>query len=299
MNMRKAAVIGIVLLCAAVLLSAQKTGPKIYVSVDMEGIWGVVHGDQVNSTTSDYGPARRWMAEDVNAVLKGLWAAGAGAVVVNDGHGGMRNIMADALDPRAALISGTPKPLSMMQGLDQTFDAVVFVGYHAKAGTAQANLDHTISSSTVYAIRVNGRELPELGLNAAIAGYFKVPVILLTGDGETCAQAKAILGAGLETVTVKEAIGRTAARMLSRETALSLLTEGASRALKALSQAKPFVLPPPFLFELEFHNSGQAELPLLVPGVKRIGGRSVGFAADDYLQGFKLLRALIALGGIN
>ena len=98
MNMRKAAVIGIVLLCAVVLLSAQKTGPKIYVSVDMEGIWGVVHSDQVNSTTSDYGPARRWMAEDVNAVIKGLWAAGAGAVVVNDGHGGMRNIVADALD---------------------------------------------------------------------------------------------------------------------------------------------------------------------------------------------------------
>jgi D-amino peptidase len=299
MNAKKAALFGLLLLCAAALLPAQKTGPRVYVSVDMEGIWGVVHSDQVSSTTSDYGPARRWMAEDVNAVLKGLWAAGAGAIVVNDGHGGMRNIVADALDPRASLISGSPKPLSMMQGIDPTFDAVVFVGYHAKAGTAQANLDHTISSSTVYAIRVNGRELPELGLNAAIAGYFKVPVILLTGDGETCAQAKAILGPGLETVAVKEAIGRTAARMLPRETALNLLMEGASRALKALPQAKPFVLAPPHLFELEFHNSAQAELPLLVPGVKRLGGRSVGFTADDYLQGFKLLRALISLGGIN
>ena len=297
--MKKSALFFVALLLSAVLLTAQKPGPKVYVSVDMEGIWGVVHGDQVSSTTADYGPARKWMAEDVNAVLKGLWAAGAGEIVVNDSHGGMRNILADMLDPRASLISGTPKPLSMMQGIDQTFDAVIFVGYHAKAGTAQANLDHTISSSTVYAIRVNGRELPELGLNAAIAGYFKVPVILLTGDGETCAQAKAILGQGVETVAVKEAIGRTAARMLPRETALNRLTEGAFKALKSLGQAKPFVLFPPLLFELEFHNSGQAELPLLVPGVKRTGGRSVAFSSSDYLEGFKLLRALIALGGVN
>jgi D-amino peptidase len=295
-----------ILLCSAVLLSgfavfasAQKAGPKVYVSVDMEGIWGIVHGDQVSSTTADYGPARRWMAEDVNAVLKGLWAAGAGEIVVNDSHGGMRNILAEALDPKASLISGTPKPLSMMQGLDQTFDAAVFVGYHAKAGTAQAILDHTISSSTVYAIRVNGRELPELGLNAAIAGYFNIPVILLTGDGETCAQAKAILGNEIETVAVKEAIGRTAARMLPRETVLNRLTEGAFKALKSPGRAKPFILPLPLLFELEFHNSGQAELPLLVPGVKRAGGRSVAFQSNDFLEGFKLLRALIALGGIN
>jgi D-amino peptidase len=296
---KKTALLGLVLLCSAAFLPARNTGPKVYVSVDMEGIWGVVHGDQVSSTTPDYGPARKWMAEDVNAVLKGLWAAGAAEIAVNDSHGGMRNILADTLDPRASLISGTPKPLSMMQGLDSTFDAVVFVGYHAKAGTAQANLDHTISSSTVYAIRVNGRELPELGLNAAIAGYFKIPVILLTGDGETCVQAKAILGQGVETLAVKEAIGRTAARMLPRETALNRLFESAARALKALPQAKPFVLPPPLSFELEFHNSGQAELPLLVPGVKRIGGRSVAFSSNDYLEGFKLLRALIALGGIN
>ena len=245
---KKTALLGLVLLCSAAFLPARNTGPKVYVSVDMEGIWGVVHGDQVSSTTPDYGPARKWMAEDVNAVLKGLWAAGAAEIAVNDSHGGMRNILADTLDPRASLISGTPKPLSMMQGLDSTFDAVVFVGYHAKAGTAQANLDHTISSSTVYAIRVNGRELPELGLNAAIAGYFKIPVILLTGDGETCVQAKAILGQGVETLAVKEAIGRTAARMLPRETALNRLFESAARALKALPQAKPFVLPPPLSF---------------------------------------------------
>jgi D-amino peptidase len=294
--MKKVLAIIFLVFLAWTAVAAQKKGPRVFVSVDMEGIWGVVHADQTSSTTADFGPARRWMAEDVNAILKGLWEAGASEIVVNDSHGGMRNIPADALDPRAALITGTPKPLSMMQGIDQTFDAVVLAGYHAKAGTAAAILDHTISGSTVYAVRVNGRELPEMGLNAAIAGYFKVPVILLTGDGETCAQAKAILGPTVETVAVKEAVGRTAARMLPRRTALDELTAGAVRALRALPQAKPFVLAPPLLFELEYHNSGQAEMPLLVPGVKRIGGRSVGFSAGDYLEGFRLLRALITLG---
>jgi len=297
--MRKAGLLLFVFLCAVFWLPAQKTGPKIYVSVDMEGIWGVVHGDQVSSTTPDYGPARKWMAEDVNAVVEGLRSAGAGEIVVNDSHGGMRNILADALDPRTSLISGTPKPLAMMEGIDGTFDAAVFIGYHAKAGTARAILDHTISGATVFAVRINGRELPELGINAALAGYFKIPVILLTGDAETCAQAKSVLGPEIETVAVKTGIGRMAARLLPRSEALAQLKAGARKALEGKMMVKPFVLAPPLAFELEFHNSGQAEMPLLVPGVTRTGGRSVGFAANDYLEGFKLLRALIALGAAN
>ena len=195
--------------------SAQaKAGPKVFISVDMEGIWGVVAAEQTSATSPEYGAARKWMAEDVNAVVAGLLEAGAGEIVVNDSHGSMRNIVADALNPKASLISGSPKPLSMMQGIDATFDAVVFVGYHARAGTAAAILDHTISSGTIYSIKVNGQEMPELGLNALIAGYYKVPVIMLTGDTTTCAQAKAVLGDGLVTAAVKEATGRVAARLL-------------------------------------------------------------------------------------
>jgi D-amino peptidase len=127
---------------------AQKP-PKVFVSVDMEGIWGVVASEQVNSTSPEYTAARRWMAEDVNAVISGLFEAGAGEIVVNDSHGSMRNIVADALNPKASLISGSPKPLSMMQVIDSSFDAVVFVGYHARAGTTASILDHTISSATI------------------------------------------------------------------------------------------------------------------------------------------------------
>jgi D-amino peptidase len=297
--MKKIIVAAVVMLLVCSAQAAEKTGPKVYISVDMEGIWGVVHGNQTSSDSPEYGPARKWMADDVNAVVAGLFEAGAAEVVVNDSHGSMRNIIADALDPRVGLISGTPKPLSMMQGIDGTFDACIFVGYHARAGTASAILDHTISGSVVRAIRVNGQEMPELGLNAAIAGYFNVPVIMLTGDTETCAQAKSILGDGPVTVAVKEAHGRYAARNLPLDEARRLLREGAKEALHKKGQIVVFRLKPPFKFELEVNNSAQAELPTLIYLVKRTNARAVEFSADDFLVGFRLLRALIALAGIS
>jgi D-amino peptidase len=288
-----------VLFFAAALLgqTAQKKGPKVYISVDMEGIWGVVHGEQVSSTSGEYGVARRWMAEDVNAVVQGLYDAGAAEIVVNDSHGSMRNIHADALDPRVSLISGSPKPLSMMQGIDSSFDACIFVGYHARAGSSPAILDHTISGAAIRSIRINGREMPELGINAAIAGYFKVPVVMLSGDTETCAQAKAILGNELVTAPVKEAIGRVAARLYPAEEARRRLKEAAAEALAKRSRIPVFRLDPPYAFEVEFHNSAQAEPPSLLPQVKRTGPRAVSFGASDYIEGFKLLRAIIALAG--
>jgi D-amino peptidase len=288
--------VSILLLSAA--QAAEKTGPRVFISVDMEGIWGVVSGSQTSSDSAEYSPARKWMAEDVNAVIAGLFEAGVAEVVVNDSHGSMRNIVADTLDPRASLISGTPKPLSMMQGIDSTFDACVFVGYHARAGTAPSVLDHTISGGVVRAIRVNGQEMPELGLNAAIAGYFNVPVILLTGDSETCAQAKSILGDGLVTVAVKEAQGRYAAKNLPLDEAKKRLREGAKEALQKKGQVAVFRLSPPLKFELEVNNSAQAEMPTLIDLVKRTGPRTLEFSSDDYLVGFKLLRALINLAGV-
>jgi D-amino peptidase len=299
--MKKGLCFSMILLCAAVLFSqtAQPKGPKVFISVDMEGIWGVVHGDQTSSASPEYGAARRWMAEDVNAVINGLLMSGAEEIVVNDSHGSMRNIVADALNPRASLISGSPKPLSMMQGIDASFSACIFVGYHARAGTAPAILDHTISSSTIRAIRINGQELPELGINAAIAGYYKVPVIMLSGDSETCAQAQTVLGPELVTVSVKEAVGRLAAKLLPAEEARRRLTQAAKDALAKRNVIAPFRFNPPCAFEVEFFNSLQAELPAYLPQVKRPNPRTVTFTNNDYLEGFKLMRAIIALAGIS
>jgi D-amino peptidase len=293
----------VILLCACPLAlaspAAAQKAPKVFVSADMEGIWGVVHSAQTSSASPEYGAARRWMADDVNAVVAGLLEAGAGEIVVNDSHGSMRNLVADAINPKASLLSGSPKPLSMMQGIDATYDAVVLVGYHSRAGTAPAVLDHTISGASIRAIRVNGQELPELGLNAAIAGYYKVPVILLTGDTETCSQAHAVLGDGVVTAAVKEATGRSAALMYPAEVARKRLKDAAREALAKRSALQPFRINGPYAFEVDFHNSGQAELPSMLPGVKRTSARAVSFGATDYIEGFKLLRAIIALAGVS
>ena len=293
--MRTIAFVSMLLVVAPSLASAQKGTPKVFISVDMEGIWGVVHGDQTSPGAPDYGVARRWMADDVNAVIAGLREAGAGEIVVNDSHGSMRNIVADALDPKASLISGSPKPLTMMQGIDSSFAAVVFVGYHARAGSAPAILDHTISGAVVRAFRVNGQELPELGINAAIAGYYNVPVVMLSGDVETCNQARALLGDAMVTSPVKEAIGRIAARIYPMEQARAALRQGAREALARRDKIPVFRIGGPFTFEIEFNNSGQAERPLLLPGVKRTSPRGVSFTATDYIAGFEMARAIIAL----
>jgi D-amino peptidase len=287
----------VVLMLACTVLvghAAEKKGLKVFVSADMEGIWGVVHGEQV-SPGPDYGPARKWMAGDVNAVVEGLIEAGASEIVVNDSHGSMRNIVADDLNPNASLITGTPKPLSMMQGIDSSFDAAVLVGYHARAGSTPAILDHTISSASVRFIKINGKELPEMGINGAIAGYYGVPVVMLSGDTETCAQAKSIFGAEFVTAAVKGAIGRTAAQLLPLGEARRLLKTSAQVALAKRGTIPVFKLNAPYAFELEFHNSLQAEMPSLVPAVKRTSPRTVTFGSNDYIEGFKLLRALIAL----
>lgn len=293
--MKRMMMILIILMAFSIIQASEKAPLKVFVSVDMEGIWGVVHSDQTSADSRDYSYARKWMAEDVNAVVEGLLEAGATEVVVNDSHGSMRNILPQDFHPKASLISGSPKPLSMMQGIDGSFAACIFVGYHAKAGTTSSVLDHTISGSAMKSIKINGLELPELGINGAIAGYFKVPVIMLSGDAETCRQAKTILGSEVVTADVKEGLGRFAARLLPADEARRRLKEGAKQALLKRDKIAPFKLNPPLNFELEFQTSAQAEMPALLPQVKRTGPRTVTFTANDYLEGFKLMRAIIAL----
>lgn len=268
---------------------------KVYISVDMEGIAGVVDSDQTSSSGKDYNLARKWMTEEVNAAIRGSLKTGATEIVVNDSHGSMRNIIASDLIPSAYLITGAPKPYSMMQGLDKTFDAVIFIGYHAMAGTVDGVLDHTISGSTIFSIKINGREMAETHINALLAGAYNVPVVLVAGDSAICWQAKEILGEELETAPVKEGIGRNAAKTLTPSKACELIQEKTKLALGKRARIKPFHMDPPYQFDVVFHNSSQADRAELVPQVKRENARSVHFESEDILEGFKLLRALIYL----
>lgn len=276
------------------LQSREEKGIRVFISADMEGIGGVVHSDQVSSAGKDYDRARRSMTEEVNAAIEGALEAGATEILVNDSHGNMRNILVEYLNERAELISGSPKPLSMMQGIDSTFDLVFFIGYHARAGTENGVLDHTYSSSTVSNITINGQTLSEAGINAAVAGYYGVPVGLVAGDSAAVNQAKRLLG-DVEAVMVKEGIGRTAARVLPPEKVRELIREAAVRAVRRRGEFKPFKIKPPVKVEIDLLKSSMADRAELIPGARRTNGRSVAYTHHNLIEAFKALRAMIAL----
>lgn len=234
------------------------------------------------------------MTQEVNAAIEGALAAGATEILVNDSHGSMRNILIEDLNPAAKLITGSPKPLSMMEGIDDTFDAVIFIGYHAGMGTERGVLDHTYSGRAVSSIRINGRTLNEAEINAAIAGYYGVPVVMISGDEAVVSQTKEILK-DIEGVVVKRGIGRYAAEILPPERVRELIKEGAKRAIANRKKVKIFKFDPPIRLEIDFLKSSMADMATLIPGVKRIGGRTVSYEGKDYIEVFKLMRALIAL----
>ena len=268
---------------------------KVFISADMEGIAGVVNGDQTSASGNDYGLARRWMTGEVNAAIRGALQAGATEIVVNDSHGSMRNVIISEMNPEAYLTTGSPKPLSMMQGIDETYDAVFLIGYHARAGSKDGVLDHTYSGGSVYSIKVNDMELGESEQNALIAGCYDVPIVLVTGDQTVCGQVKKSLGEEVETAVVKEGIGRYAAKSLTPKAAQDLIEKKAKIALENRQRVKPLKLQPPYRFELTYLRSAMADTGELIPQVKRTGPRTVVFETEDYIVGYKLFRALIAL----
>jgi D-amino peptidase len=273
---------------------------RVYISVDMEGIAGVVHEDQTDPIeprhAGEYNRFRRLMTNEANAAILGALEAGATAVLVNDSHWLMRNLLAEELHPAAELLSGGPKRLSMVEGIDGGFDAAMFIGYHARAGTHHATIDHTYTSR-VHEARLNGQPVGELALNAAMAGVHRVPVALVSGDQALAAEARALLGAEVETVVVKEAVGRFAARSLAPTVACDRIRTGAAKALR--HRHAPYTLSPPIRLEVDFAQTQMADMAELVPGSTRTGGRSVGYTADDYREVFQAWRAMYNLAGVE
>lgn len=268
---------------------------KVYISVDMEGVSGVVAGEHVDTNHKEYERFRRLMTADANAAIRGAFAGGATEVIVNDAHSTMHNLLIEELHPGATLISGSPKPLSMMEGIAEGADVAFFIGYHARAGNAQGVLNHTWSG-IVQDVYLNQRAVGEIGLNAALAGFYGVPVVLVTGDRATTEEAQALLGE-IETVAVKDGLGRTAARCLPIETAHARIIQAAQRALARPGQ--PFVIEPPITLAVEFARTAQADLAALIPGVQRVDGRRVEWTGEDMPTVYRIWRALVTLAGVG
>jgi D-amino peptidase len=267
---------------------------KIFISVDMEGISGLVQWDR-----ADRQMERELITADANAAITGSFLGGATEVLVTEAHANMRNILPEKIDARARFLSGQPKPRNHMAGIDSSFKAALFVGYHSKAGTRGGIMSHTYELN-IFSLRFNGLELGEIGTDAAIAGYYKVPVIMITGDRAACSEARGLLGE-METVEVKEGISRSAAICIPPSRAQGLIREAAARAVKGLTKAqtaKPFVISPPVRTEIVFTDPSYADGIANLPFVKRIDGRTIAFATDDFIKAFESFNAIQFLAGV-
>ena len=270
---------------------------RVYVSSDIEGVAGVVNAEQTSpSGAIEYQRARRLMTFEVNAAARAAFEAGAAAVVVNDAHGPNTNLLVEELDERVELLTGRPKPLNMVQGIDEGFDAALFLGYHALPGTAEAILDHAYMGSVVDGIQLAGEPQGEFGLNAMLAGSFGVPVVMASGDDKLATEIEALLP-DAEVAVVKWAASRTAARTLTPATARVAIASAVTRALREV-RAECLLQPPepPIDLEVRFVSTAQADLAALLPGAERVDGRTLRYVGDDYVQVFKTCRALLLLG---
>jgi len=245
---------------------------KVFISADMEGLSAVVNGKECSGAEKEYPAFCQIMTKEVNAAIEGALEAGATEILVNDSHGDGRNIIPELLNPKALLSRGQPLPV-MVAGLDASYQALFLVGYHAKRGTANAILNHTYRG-LYHRIAVNGQELGELGMAAAYAGSFGVPLAFASGDDKLAGEARELVP-GVTAVVVKYATSVTTAKCLSPEAAREHIRAGAKQALGQLGAVKPFVIKPPLVLELEYADYTCLDRVVCLPGVERVGGRSI------------------------
>ena len=275
---------------------------KVLISVDMEGISGVVSRGETGAGGApgmprgdDYERARAWMTADANAAIEGAFQGGGSHVVVADSHGPMRNLVFDGLDPRAELVrGGWNRPLFTVEGLDKTFAAVFLVGYHARAGDARGILAHTYSGASFAAVRINGEPISEAMFSAGLAGHQGVPVALVTGDDVICADTKVHLP-HVETAVVKYAIDRYAARCLPQPIAHQRIREGARRALERIGEMKPFRFATPIKLEVETIDASAAARICFIPQMKREAENVATYHAQDVQEAHAMFIACMML----
>jgi len=270
---------------SAGLLAQQARPLKVFISVDMEGLSGVVAGSDVSPTGPDYAHFRKIMALETNAAVEGAFRAGATEVLVRDSHGSKQNLLPGDVDKRARLLRGQGTgPKNMMEGIDESFGAVVFIGFHAKAGTPNAILEHT-STGNVIDFSINRVSMPEAGYNALVAGLSSVPVVFIAGDKAVVDQVRGLLGP-IEAVAVKEDIGDASLGMSPAQAEISI-QQGVEKAVRNRAQARVYTLPGPYTMTLKV----TAERPPY-PGVKRVAQGEYTYTSPDLLEILKAFNAL-------
>ncbi len=269
---------------------------RVWISIDMEGMSGIVERRQLIPGQDQYERGRMALMQDLDAVLTELRGAPDldGEIVVNDSHDGMLNVLWDRIPPGVRLISGGTKALSMNQGV-QHADLALFVGYHAMAGTPAAIMDHTYSGE-IFRVTLNGREVGETGINAAVAGHYGVPVGLVSGDDKLAHEVAALLP-GAVTVIVKEGVSRNSAGLLSSHETTQRLREGVAEALARArtGSLRPYKVDAPTHWTMTLMTADMADRAMYCPGTERIDGRTVAFTTDTVLEGFRAFYTVMGL----
>jgi D-amino peptidase len=264
---------------------------RVLISADMEGITGVTHPDDCQLGHPRWEYHRRLMTADVNAAIAGFADAGATEVLVNEAHSSQRNLLLDQLDERATLLIGRHKPLGMMEGIDRGPDAVAFVGYHAGAGQAGV-LAHNYLANSITDVKINGEMASEGRMNALLAAEYGVPVVLVTGDDRTCADAASYAPEAVG-VAVKTCVDRYTAICLPPARTAAAIRAGAAQGLRSRGTAP--VANGPYRYDVCFDAAHLAPVCTYIPGVEQTSELSVCYTLPSMYAAIRCFRALTRL----
>ena len=287
MSMRATAVIAALLLAAGAA-AQEDDSLKIYISADMEGLAGAVTGEQLGPDGFEYQRFRQFMTAEVNAAIDAAKAAGATDILVSDSHGNGQSLLIEQLPDDVTVIRSWPRPLAMMDGIDETFDGVIFLGYHSGTSNTAGVRAHTMSSANVTELRLNDIPMSEGSMNAAIAGMFGVPVILVSGDDVAVAETQVAIGP-VEGAVVKWARGFHSAETLTPGAAQEVIRTRVASAMSRIDEFEPYVLEPPITIELSLKHYRPVELLGYLPGVERVNSHTVRFVAADMAEASQFL----------
>jgi len=266
---------------------------KIYISADMEGVAGAVTDEQLGPDGFEYERFREFMTKEVLACIDALREAGVDEILVSDSHGNGQNLLIEQFPDDVMIVRSWPRELGMMHGIDETFDGVIFLGYHASTENTRGVRAHTMSSANVTSLRINGASMSEASMNAAIAGDFGVPVIMVSGDDVAVAETQVIIG-DVEGAVVKWAAGFHSARTLTPAAAREEIRERTLDAMARLAEFEPFVLEGPLDVDLGLKHYRPVELLAYLPSVERVNSHTVRYVAEDMSDVSRFLR--VALG---
>ena len=275
-------------LCLVVLAVFSSTalaqdGLKIYISADMEGVVGAVTDAQLGPGGFEYEGFRQFMTNEVNAAIDAARAAGANEFVISDSHGNGQNLLIDQLPDDVTIVRSWPREHSMMAGIDETFDGVIFLGYHASTNNTRGVRAHTMSSANITSLRLNGMTMTEGSMNAAIAGHFGVPVIMVSGDDIAVAENQVIIG-DIEGAVVKWASGFHSARTLTPEAAYEVIRTRTKSAIDRIDDFEPYVLDTPIELELSLKHYQPVELLAYLSNVEKVNSHTIRFTGDDITE---------------